>query len=113
MTGRVVNLYKEKPDVYCGRGSMYGNPFQIGVDGTREEVIEKSNARIDAAISKGRFLNTNPEVFTLSQQELIWLSDKTLGCFCKPKDCHADHLLKRALQAKEESEMTIQVNMRY
>ena len=38
---RVVNVRKEGHDVYIGRGSMWGNPFRIGPDGTRIEVIKK------------------------------------------------------------------------
>ena len=42
MTGnRVVNRRKSSFDVYIGRPSKWGNPFEIGKDGTREEVIEK------------------------------------------------------------------------
>ena len=38
------NLYHNTASsdaVYVGRGSPWGNPFVIGKDGTREEVIEK------------------------------------------------------------------------
>ena len=38
---KVVNKYKHVYDVYIGRGSKWGNPFVIGKDGTREEVINK------------------------------------------------------------------------
>jgi len=38
---KVVNKYKEPYTVYIGRPSIFGNPFQIGKDGTREEVIGK------------------------------------------------------------------------
>ena len=38
---RVVNLRKEKYDVYIGRGSEFGNPFRIGIDGCRSQVIRK------------------------------------------------------------------------
>jgi len=38
---RVVHCKREVYDVYIGRPSKWGNPFKIGVDGTREEVIEK------------------------------------------------------------------------
>ena len=37
----VVHCKKEKYDVYIGRPSKWGNPFTIGKDGTREEVIQK------------------------------------------------------------------------
>ena len=35
----VVNLNKDKYDAFIGRGSLLGNPYVIGMDGTREEVI--------------------------------------------------------------------------
>jgi hypothetical protein len=31
----VVNKYKEPFDIYIGRGSIWGNPYVIGKDGTR------------------------------------------------------------------------------
>lgn len=37
----VVNIKHNKYDVYIGRGSPFGNPFQIGRDGDRKQVIEK------------------------------------------------------------------------
>jgi len=41
MVCKVVNLRKEKYDVYIGRGSKWGNHFVVGRDGSREEVIAK------------------------------------------------------------------------
>ena len=39
---KVVNRDKGDPyDVYIGRGTVWGNPYQMGVDGGREEVIRK------------------------------------------------------------------------
>jgi hypothetical protein len=38
---KIVNVKDEKCDIYIGRGTKYGNPFKIGRDGTREEVIQK------------------------------------------------------------------------
>ena len=40
----VVNKRLEKCDIYIGRPSLFGNPFKIGKDGTRAEVIEKYEA---------------------------------------------------------------------
>ncbi len=37
----VVNLRKDEYDIYIGRGSPFGNPFKIGKDGTRKQVIDK------------------------------------------------------------------------
>lgn len=79
---KVVNKYKEPYDVYIGRGSIWGNPFIIGKDGTREEVIEKY---------REYFLwHTN----LLSK--VHELKGLTLGCFCKPEACHGDVLAEYA-----------------
>lgn len=43
MTTKVVNKHRHKPtpdDVYIGRPSKWGNPFVIGKDGNRHDVIE-------------------------------------------------------------------------
>lgn len=69
--------------IYVGRPSKWGNPFVIGRDGTREEVIEKHS-------------------FWLGQQTALgnidWksLEGKDLVCWCSPLPCHADILLEMA-----------------
>ena len=77
---KVVNIKKEEYDVYIGRGSPFGNPYRIGVDGTRDEVIEKYKkyfySRLECDI-----------VFKCMVQEL---RNKVLGCHCKLKNCHCD-----------------------
>lgn len=80
MKCKVVNKYKESYDVYIGRGSKWGNPFVVGKDGTREEVIKKYHKWI-----LGQFG---------LMASLYQLKGKTLGCFCKPKDCHGDVLVE-------------------
>ena len=77
----VVNCKKEKYDVYIGRSSKWGNPFQIGPY-TREEAIEKYRV----------WINNNP--FLLG--DIDELKDKILGCWCKPKACHGDILAELA-----------------
>ena len=77
---RVVNLRKEQYDVYCGRGSIYGNPFVIGRDGNRTEIIEKYRAWV---VKQPHILSTLPH-----------LKGKRLGCYCKPKACHCDILVE-------------------
>ncbi len=77
---RVVNLRKEKYDVYIGRPSKWGNPFVIGKDGDREEVIRKYK----------EWIKNQPElIFSLDE-----LKGKRLGCFCSPKSCHGDILVE-------------------
>ena len=73
----VVNLRASFYMVYIGRGSKFGNPYCIGRDGNRADVIAKH--KVD-------FYN-NPEL-----QEAVWnkLKGKILGCFCAPQACHGD-----------------------
>ncbi len=67
-------------DVYIGRPSKWGNPFQIGVHGTREEVIAKYWG----------WIQTKPALL----RRLGELKGKTLGCYCKPLPCHGDVLVQ-------------------
>ena len=68
--------------VYVGRPSKWGNPFKIGEDGTREQVIEAYRLWI---------LRGNPLKDKLSE-----LKGKDLVCWCAPRPCHADVLLELA-----------------
>jgi len=77
---KVVHCKKEKYDVYIGRGSIWGNPFHIGKDGSRNEVIAKYKKYILADKSL--------------MKELPNLQGKTLGCWCKPRACHGDVLVE-------------------
>lgn len=64
--------------VYIARPSKWGNPFRIGVDGTRSEVIEKYRD----------YILSNPDLLG----SLHELAGKDLGCWCKPLPCHGDVL---------------------
>ena len=72
----VVNVNINDYDVYIGRGSVYGNPFIIGVHGTRKECIDQYK----------QLLVDNKNL----TKEINKLEGKILGCHCKPKDCHGD-----------------------
>ena len=67
--------------VYVGRPSKWGNPYKIGPDGTREEVIAKYAEWLDGMVDTGR----------LDLDELI---GKDLVCWCVPEPCHADILME-------------------
>jgi hypothetical protein len=77
MHSLVVHCKKSKYDVYCGRPSPFGNPFEIGPDGTREEVIEKYR----------KWIYTQPDLIKKIKEEL---KGKILACWCAPKDCHCE-----------------------
>jgi len=84
---KVVHCLEEPYDVYIGRVNRYyelpkskwANPFSIGRDGNREEVIEKYF----------HYLMDQPQLL----KDLPELRGKVLGCWCKPLSCHGDLLL--------------------
>ncbi len=85
---RVVNLYKERYDVYIGRGGQgkdgyFGNPFPLG-GSTREEVLEKYRAYFNKRVLEDAEF----------KQRVLELKGKVLGCFCKPKACHGDVIVE-------------------
>ena len=78
-----------KEAIYVGRPSKWGNPFNIGNDGTRDDVIRKF-----------RYYAVNR-----LERESSWLDKlkgKNLVCWCSPLPCHADILLKLANTVKEK-----------
>lgn len=80
----VINLTIQDGDVYIGRGSIWGNPFKIDPDGTREECIEKyRDYIIDRLLAEDGLA-----------EELMKLDGKRLSCYCKPEACHGDVLVE-------------------
>ena len=78
---RVLNKHRDGftlGSMYIGRGSRFGNPFRIGVHGTRDEVCDLFEREVlptlDVSILRGR----------------------DLVCFCAPLRCHGDSILKKA-----------------
>lgn len=78
----VVHFKKSKYDVFCARPSIWSNPFEIGKDGTRKEVIEKYR----------EYLLDNP----ILMGKIKELKGKILGCWCAPQACHCDILAELA-----------------
>lgn len=78
MRTTVVNRRYEEFDVYIGRPSKWGNPFVIGKDGNREEVITKYV----------EWLMNQPHLLS----NICELRGKRLGCYCSPNNCHGDIL---------------------
>jgi len=75
----VVHCKKNFYDIYIGRPSKWGNPFEIGKDGTREEVIKKYY----------KYLYSSGLI-----NEIEELRDKILGCWCYPLSCHGDIIIE-------------------
>ena len=88
---RVVNVKSGEPyDLYIGRAnpryrlgkSKWSNPFKIGRDGTRDEVLAKHRA----------WIMEQPELLA----QVGELRGKVLACWCKPERCHGDTLAELA-----------------
>ena len=79
----VVNLRKEKYDVYIGRGSMFGNPYSISKYRTRDMVINWYREWFYNQLKDATF-----------KAEVEKLRGQTLGCYCKPQLCHGDIIVK-------------------
>jgi hypothetical protein len=89
---------EDENNIYIGRGgivfidnerfpkesSPFCNPFKVGRDGNREEVISKYKSYI---LKK---LNQNSDL----REELKNMRGKNLGCWCHPEKCHGDILLE-------------------
>ncbi|MCI2421138.1 DUF4326 domain-containing protein [Saccharopolyspora sp. K220] len=65
---------------YIGRGSKWGNPFRMGVDGDRSTVIHKYR----------QYLLHQPELLAALGE----LRGHALGCYCAPEACHGDVLIE-------------------
>lgn len=68
------------PGIYCGRPATYGNPWVIGKDGTRAEVIARY---------REWFLSRSPLFKQIAIREL---KGKVLICWCVPLPCHCNFL---------------------
>jgi hypothetical protein len=78
----VVHHKKSPFDVYIGRPGKWGNPFVVGKDGTRSEVIAKYQEWL---LNQPYLIAALPE-----------LRGKVLGCWCHPLPCHGDVLAELA-----------------
>lgn len=85
---KVKNRRNDNAGEYIGRGSKWGNPFRIGPDGTREDVIAKYAA----------WLRRQPQLLRCIDE----LRGKDLVCYCAPLACHGDLLLYLANATREQ-----------
>lgn len=69
--------------VYCGRPGPWGNPFRIGKDGNRAEVVAKFR----------EWLMAQPDLVAKARAEL---RGRDLVCWCAPLACHCDVLAEVA-----------------
>ncbi|NBB11243.1 DUF4326 domain-containing protein [Pseudomonas sp. SLFW] len=78
----VVNKDRgDKYEVYVGRGTIWGNPYQMGVDGDRDEVIRKFRYDFEHGLLKAS---------SDLERNLDIVRGKVIACHCKPAACHGD-----------------------
>lgn len=98
----VVNVKRHAYDqyigraVYCGRRrhvisalnatSIYANPYMVGRDGSRAAVLVEYEK-----LWRSRLGGREQDIWF---KRLRVLAGKRLGCWCKPKPCHGDVLVK-------------------
>lgn len=85
----VQQAQREGRFVQIDRTTIWGNPFYIGSDGNRDEVLKKF------------------ETYLLGNDVLlrqVWtLRGKVLGCHCSPMRCHGEVLARLADASTEAS----------
>lgn len=81
----LINIHHDRwrKHIYIGRGSAFGNPYVIGKDEDREEVIEKYKKWFYKRINNERFL-----------KQVLELKGEVLGCYCHPLPCHGDIIIE-------------------
>ena len=77
------NVSRKMIDVYIGRPSRWGNPFNLTASTDRREVIRKY----------AQYLLGRPDLL----RDVGQLRGKVLGCWCAPQRCHGDVLARLAL----------------
>ncbi len=78
----VVHCKRAAHDVYIGRPSKWGNPFVIGANGSRDDVVRQYR----------EWVLQQPELMAALGE----LKGKVLGCWCSPQSCHGDVLAELA-----------------
>jgi hypothetical protein len=81
----VVNRRTGQPyDIYAGRPTLLGNPYAIGVDGTRDEVVEQYEKYAWQRMHKD-------EKF---RGLLLSCENRRVACWCAPLNCHVEAIAR-------------------
>jgi hypothetical protein len=87
--------------VYVGRGSVLGNKFREGVDGTRDQVIAMYRVWMWNQLQGES--EVNDEINRLYK---LWVEhgEVKLNCFCRPKACHGQVLGSALVWMRDRNE---------
>lgn len=75
----VVHCKQDLYTHFIGRPSIFGNPYKVGMDGFIENVLDRFEQ-----YARQQLMD---EIAELPE-------DAVLGCWCKPKPCHGDVIVK-------------------
>lgn len=93
---KVVHCKSGEPyQVYIGRGSKWGNPYTHKMGTSAPWIVDDRETAIRLY---EEWLRSQPELMAAAKKEL---KGKTLGCWCKPLDCHGDVLLRIANEEEQ------------
>lgn len=85
----IVNLKEDECQVYIGRPSKWGNPYSHLPDTLAKYKVKTRSQAIKAY---KQWITQGEGKHLLN--DLHELKDMTLGCWCKPKQCHGDILIQ-------------------
>lgn len=93
---KILHFHRDSPHpsgaVYIGRPSIWGNPFVIGRDGDRAEVLSKYRS----------WICQQPKLL----ERLDELRGKDLICWCAPHPCHGEYLIELMRLADESNRLS-------
>jgi hypothetical protein len=81
-SGKVVHCKRDPYDIYIGRPGPWGNPFPLKSEAGRQDCLAQYEA----------WIRTQPALIAKVRE----LRGKALGCWCAPRPCHGDVLLRLA-----------------
>lgn len=79
-------------NIYCGRGSAYGNPYKMNSEADRDFVCNQYEKYFKVEANK-----VNSKLNIAMHKLLQYLRDGyklNLQCFCTPKRCHCETIKK-------------------
>lgn len=84
--------WQKRPEfVNCDRRTIFGNPYEIGKDGDRTQVL----------LLYAEYLRNRLTLDEKFREAVAGLAGKTLVCWCKPLDCHCDLLADACVKVNE------------
>lgn len=96
----MISVINKKYTFFVGRPSPLGNPFVIGKNGARDEVIADYEIWLREQIQ-----NKNPKV--CDELNKIYKTaldcNVLLMCFCCPENCHGNVIVKVLLEKAKEN----------